>query len=54
MAILRVDVDLYCICGDELWAKETTDQTLIVTPCDSCMDKKYAEGYREGEAAQED
>jgi hypothetical protein len=54
MAQMSFEVEVYCDCGDELAVKEIGDGTLKAQPCQSCLDKKYDEGFREGEASQED
>jgi hypothetical protein len=53
MAKMTFDVEVYCDCGDELTARESGYGTLEAQPCESCMDKRYDEGFREGEATAE-
>lgn len=54
MAQIKFEVEVYCTCGDELTVRESGNGTLEAQPCQSCLDKKYEDGYSEGEAAQED
>jgi len=54
MAKMTFEVEVYCTCGDELTVKETGDGTLEANPCQSCLDKQYEEGHRDGEAFQVD
>ena len=50
MARMTFDVEVYCKCGDELTVRGIGDGTLEAQPCESCLDKKYEDGFREGEA----
>lgn len=44
-----INIDTICnICGKEVEVHYMSYE-LLITPCDSCLDDKYREGFDEGE-----
>lgn len=49
MAEIRVDLEILCICGNELTAKNKYAGLIEIEPCEKCLDVARDEGYSQGE-----
>ena len=47
MATIKIDVPIYCTCGEEL--SEGRDENTL-EPCERCKDESYDEGQGDGYA----
>lgn len=53
MPTLKLEFEVYCSCGRGLCGNTTEDRkrnSIIVEPCDSCLEEKYIDGNADGYA----